>query len=153
MANVEITNVEMANVENAFVEIANGDAASVVGSSRLDESDWPVTDDLVPVGDQPIGVAEDSSGIEFAAEETKPLVGISPSVSACQDLGLMSGLEQLPAEVLETTTTTINDDQSSPQQFLDKFIFELQHQQQQQSHFSLDDQWDESFEDLFPDLI
>jgi hypothetical protein len=65
----------------------------------------------------------------------------------------MSGLEQLPAEVLETTTTTINDDQSSPQHFLDKFIFELQHQQQQQSHFSLDDQWDESFEDLFPDLI
>ena len=72
----------------------------------------------------------------------------------------MSDLQQLPAEVLETQST----EEHSSQQLLDKYIFELQqHQQQQQqqqlphnqqqSHFSLDDQWDESFEDLFPDLI
>lgn len=114
-------------------------------------------DDELPLGDFLVDVGGEEQ--QLASQEEGSLVGITPALSACQNLADMFGnvfsgkIEAEPVFVgkdvdeHDKVTSALSDQ-------LDKYLlqFNQTNQQTSQSSFSLEEEWDESFDNLFPGL-
>ena len=100
------------------------------------------------------GDSQNSDEIKFATKKEESLVGLTSPLPTCQDLDLMF---KSTSEVFEqhnfgkTCQTGFQSTNVKKSLDVEKCLLELKPNFEET--FSVDDEWEENFADLFPDLV